>query len=52
MSQDSARILTTNREQLLHDVMGDSLVLGSADGYVKDWKINGEKVTLGVKKNS
>ena len=37
--------------ELLGDVMGDALVTGETDGYVKDWKINGEAVTLGVNKN-
>ena len=32
--------------------MADALVTGSVDGYSKEWNINGEKVTLGVKKNA
>jgi hypothetical protein len=33
------------------EVLADSLSFDAADGYVKDWKMNGETVTLGVKKN-
>ena len=31
--------------------MATEIVTGSVDGYTKEWNINGEKVTLGVKKN-
>lgn len=40
-----------NAEEIRHDVLADSLSFDAADGYVKEWKINGETVTLGVKKN-
>jgi isoleucyl-tRNA synthetase len=30
--------------------MADDIVYGSAEGYEKSWDINGEKVTLAVKK--
>ena len=43
-------ILEKNRETVCRDVMADALAFDTTDGYVKDWKINGEKVTLGVKK--
>ena len=34
------------------DVLADEIVLrAEPEGYVKDWNINGEHVTLGVKKN-
>ena len=31
------------------DTLADSIVIGEADGYVKEWDINGEKLTIGVK---
>ena len=34
---------------ILSDVLGDALLEGGPDGYVKEWNINGETVTLGVK---
>ena len=38
------------RSGIASDVLADDIVTGSAEGYVKEWDINGEKVTLGVKK--
>ena len=32
------------------DVLAEEVVFGSTDGFVKEWSINGEDVTLGVKK--
>ena len=32
------------------DVLADRVVFGKADGYVKQWDINGEPVTIGVKR--
>jgi isoleucyl-tRNA synthetase len=34
----------------MKEVLANDIVVGSTDGYVKDWNINGEDVTLGVKK--
>ena len=45
------KIMEDNAEEIRHDVLADSLSFDAADGYVKEWKINGETVTLGVKKN-
>ncbi|WP_343210173.1 isoleucine--tRNA ligase [Anaerolentibacter hominis] len=44
-------ILKANEAMILSEVMADALVLGETKGYVKDWNINGEDVTLGVEKN-
>ena len=43
-------IMLRNEAAIRHDVLADELVFDSTDGYVKDWKINGEAVTLAVKK--
>jgi len=45
-----AEYLGKNREFVLKEVMASDIVTGSADGYTKEWDINGEHVTLGVKK--
>ncbi|MBQ9064648.1 MAG: isoleucine--tRNA ligase [Blautia sp.] len=45
-----AAITGSNRDSICRDVLADSIVSGEADGYVKEWNINKEKVTLGVKK--
>ena len=42
-------IFARNSRQILSDVLGDDLAVG-AKGYVKEWNINGETVTLGVEK--
>ena len=43
-------ILTANRDVIMKEVLANDIVTGSTDGYVKDWNINGEDTTLGVKK--
>ncbi|MDO4622322.1 MAG: isoleucine--tRNA ligase [Eubacteriales bacterium] len=45
-----ARILTENSEKISSVVLADSIKIGETQGYVKEWKINSEKVTLGVEK--
>ncbi|MCD8123847.1 MAG: isoleucine--tRNA ligase [Lachnospiraceae bacterium] len=45
-----AALMQSHQESLLSDVMGETLTVGETDGYVKEWNLNGEKVTLGVKK--
>ena len=44
------RILAAFGSDVLADVLGDALISGTPDGYVKEWNINGETVTLGVKR--
>lgn len=46
---DSARVLASDKG-IQSDVLCDKLVSGLFDGYTKEWDINGEKVTLAVKK--
>ena len=43
-------ITEENADSVKKDVLAEAVVFGSTDGYVKEWNINGEKVTLGVKK--
>ncbi|MCR5687307.1 MAG: isoleucine--tRNA ligase [Lachnospiraceae bacterium] len=45
-----AEVLTANRDVISGEVLADDIITGSCDGYVKEWNINGEDVTLGVKK--
>ena len=51
-SDKAAALMQANEGSIKSDVMADALVTGSMDGYSKEWNINGEKVTLGVKKNA
>ena len=43
-------ITEKNAESVKKDVLAEEVIFGSTDGYVKEWNINGETVTLGVKK--
>jgi isoleucyl-tRNA synthetase len=36
--------------ELKKEVLAETISFDEADGYVKEWTVNGEKVTLGVKK--
>ena len=45
-----AEIMEKYGQDLLKEVLGEELVAGSVSGYTKEWKINGEDVTLGVMK--
>ena len=44
-------IAEKNKEAICKVVLADDIVYGAADGFVKDWNLNGEDVTIGVKKN-
>lgn len=43
-------IMENNKAEISHDTLADNMLTGEADGYVKEWDINGETVTLGVKR--
>ncbi len=45
-----AKVLEDNKDAIMKEVLANDIVVGSTDGYVKNWNINGEDVTLGVKK--
>ncbi len=44
-------VAENNAEAICNDVLAETIVYDTTDGYVKEWNINGEKVTLAVKKN-
>lgn len=44
-------LMLRNKEAILNDVMADDVLAKSLDGFTKEWNINSETVTLGVKKN-
>ena len=43
-------IVQNNEDQIEKEVLALGVQYGSAEGYEKEWNINGEKVVLGVKK--
>ncbi|MGI6175460.1 MAG: isoleucine--tRNA ligase [Christensenellales bacterium] len=51
-SEKAAAIIEQNRPEIMSSVLADTLQKGAVTGYVKEWDINGEVVTLGVKKLS
>ena len=44
------KIIRDNSGTIGRDVLADDFTIGGIGGYTKDWKINGEPVTLGVEK--
>ncbi|MBQ4613051.1 MAG: hypothetical protein IJB26_05880 [Clostridia bacterium] len=45
-------LVARNWDTIGGDVMASDVKLGESVGYVKDWSINGEAVTLGVEKKA
>ncbi len=43
-------IFGRNKEQIAAEVLADGITTGTLGGYVKEWNINGEHITLEVKK--
>ena len=43
-------ILSKNGDQIKSEVLAEDIVTGTVEGYEKEWNINGEKVTMAVKK--
>ena len=44
------QILTKNGDLIKVEVLADDIVIGKTCGSIKEWNLNGEKVTLGVEK--
>ena len=45
-----ADLMERNAEQVKSVVLADDIIASEAKGFVKEWNINGEDVTLGVEK--
>jgi len=45
-----AGILKNHEEEVKSEVLAEDIILETPAGYVKEWNINGENVTLGVEK--
>ncbi len=43
-------IIKRNTDVIMSEVLANDVITGQSDGYVKDWNVNGEDVTIGVKK--
>ena len=49
-SQNVIDIALKKSEEIVGDTLCDSLKCETPDGFVKEWDINGEKLTIGIKK--
>jgi isoleucyl-tRNA synthetase len=45
-----AEIMEKNGQMIKNDVLCEQIEVEKAEGYTKEWNINGEKVVLGVMK--
>ena len=45
-----AKVLEKNADSIKEKVLADSIILGDVDGYVKEWDVNGETVTMAVER--
>ena len=43
-------VMKAHEDEIKSEVLADEMVLGETDGYEKEWNINKEAVTMGVKK--
>ena len=50
MAISSLRSVNANASEIQDEVHADKIEIGSVDGFTKEWNINGENVTLAVKK--
>ena len=49
-SKNITDIAVCNTQNIVGDTLADSLTIGSPLGFAKEWDINGEKVTIGVRR--
>ena len=49
-TEKAEKIFAEHADEIAGETLGISAVKQTPSGYVKEWKINGEKVTLGVEK--
>ena len=49
-NENISRIFKGHADEIKSEVLAEEIVSGQTDGYTKEWNINGEQVTLGVKK--
>ena len=47
-----ADIMVKNADIIKHDVLAKNIIIGETKGFVKEWNINGESVTIGVEQSN
>ena len=50
VAEGNCLAVLTGKNDIASDVLAEEIISGVTDGYIKEWDINGEKVTLSVKK--
>ena len=45
-----ATVIDKNKKEIMSEVLANDIVIGTIEGYTKEWNINGETVLLGVEK--
>lgn len=50
-NQKIEEIFKKFEDKITEEVFADSIIFGETNGYVKEWNINGETVTMGVEIN-
>ena len=43
-------VMKAHQDEIKAEVLAEEMILGETDGYVKEWNINKEQVTMGVTK--
>ena len=51
-SEKAESVFAANKQEISDDVLAVSMEKAEPSGYVKEWKINGEAVTIGVAKEN
>ena len=49
-SDEAVRMIENHKADIMRDVLAESMENGKLEGYEKEWDLNGEQVTLSVKK--
>ncbi len=49
-NQKIEEVVTAHKTEIQDEVLAEEITFGTCEGYVKEWNINSEKVTLGVVK--
>ncbi len=48
--ENAERVAMSKKDEIAGDVLADDIGVAEPQGYVKDWDVNGENVTIGVEK--
>ena len=49
-SDEFKELVLRNKEEISGDLLADSIIFTEVDGFKKDWDLNGNEVTITVRK--